>query len=279
MQEKTHSTSRWLHWSQWICPGPQRRFTAAEMERGGSQPWPGAIDTYLYTNVFILLAINSGELPKGFAVYFSVVVLGLTWFLLRVAKSLWLAPTRFRLNAVTLLTVAAMIVAALAFKWLLTDEAFRQEIRGALIAGVIGVLMGTVAWWFLTLYREQQIEGRLRELDQQDRALLLARRLATAQIQPHFLFNTLASVQHWVDTQDPRAGSTLRSFTQYLRATLPMFERESLTLQEELQIVRSYLEVMQARMGARLSWSVELGEGVDESLPLPPGLLLTLRPR
>jgi LytS/YehU family sensor histidine kinase len=136
--------------------------------------------------------------------------------------------------------------------------------------------MGTLAWWFLTLYREQQIDGRLRELDQQEHALLLARRLATAQIQPHFLFNTLASVQHWVDTQDPRAGSTLRSFTAYLRATLPMFERESLSLQEELQIVRSYLEVMQARMGSRLQWQIDVLAGVDESLLLPPGLLLTL---
>ncbi|MCV2353640.1 histidine kinase [Paucibacter sp. B2R-40] len=276
MQAKTNASSSWFHWSQWICAGPERRFTSAEMERGGDQPWPSAIDTYVYSNVFVLLAINYRELPNGLAVYFSIAVLALTWFLLRVAKSLWLAPTRFRLNLITLLTVVAMIVAALAYKWLQTDEALRQEIRGPLIACVMGVLMGLVAWWFLTLYRAQQIEGRLRELDQQDRALVLARRLATAQIQPHFLFNTLASVQHWVDTQDPRAASTLRSFTAYLRATLPMFERESLSLTEELQIVRSYLEVMQARLGTRLQWQIEIGLGVDESLQLPPGLLLTL---
>ena len=137
------------------------------------------------------------------------------------------------------------------------------------------VVVTLTAWWFLTVFRVQQIEARLREVDMQEQGLKLARRLATAQIQPHFLFNTLASLQHWVDTQDARAGPTLRSFTQYLRATLPMFEREALSLAEELQIVRSYLAVMQARLGARLTWAVDVPPALDE-LQLPPGVLLTL---
>jgi sensor histidine kinase YesM len=152
------------------------------------------------------------------------------------------------------------------------DRADRKALTLIIAAVVMAALM---SWFFLVLIRSQQIEARLRELDEQERHLKLARRLATAQIQPHFLFNTLASLQHWVDTQDPRAAATLRSFTSYLRATLPMFERESLSLTEELQIVRSYLEVMQARLGARLQWRIDVCDGVADLL-LPPGLLLTL---
>ncbi|WP_426957656.1 sensor histidine kinase, partial [Bacillus velezensis] len=83
-------------------------------------------------------------------------------------------------------------------------------------------------------YRAEQIAARLRELDEQQAALRLSTRLAAAQIQPHFLFNTLASLQHWVDTGDARAAPLLRDFTAYLRATLPMFERELQPLADEI---------------------------------------------
>ncbi|MFY7867555.1 sensor histidine kinase [Roseateles sp.] len=270
-----------LDWSQWVWPGPRRVFSADEMARAGDQPWPGSIDHYVYGNVLALLAINYNLLPRNLVIWVVLGALSLSYAGLWVAKSLWRQPTRTRLNLSTLACVLLMLGVLLWLKFQplgLGPDLDHTETRGLMLAFVAGVVLALTAWFFLVVIRVQQIEAKLRELEEQAQNLKLARRLATAQIQPHFLFNTLASVQHWVDTQDPRAGSTLRSFTQYLRATLPMFERESLTLQEELQIVRSYLEVMQARMGARLQWSVELGEGVDESLPLPlpPGLLLTL---
>jgi LytS/YehU family sensor histidine kinase len=59
----------------------------------------------------------------------------------------------------------------------------------------------------LALYRSHQIAARLRELDERDRAVEMAHQLATAQIQPHFLFNSLASLQHWVQ---PRTSARRR---------------------------------------------------------------------
>ena len=268
-----------LDWTQWVWPGPKRVFTPAEMARAGQQPWPKAIDYYVYSNVFVLLAINFNVMARGLIHWAALLGLGLSWLALWVAKALWRQPTRKRLNLSTLAAAAVMMGSALLLKFRpmgAGSELQRADQKTlALMTGAV-VMAALIAWFFLVLIRSQQIVNRLRELDEQALHLKLARRLATAQIQPHFLFNTLASVQHWVDTQDPRAASTLRSFTTYLRATLPMFERESLLLSEELQIVRNYLEVMQARMGARLQWQVEVCEGVDEQLLLPPGLLLTL---
>ncbi len=268
-----------LDWSQWVWPGPRRIFSAEEMARAGEQPWPVSIEHYVYGNVVVLLAINYNLMPRGLVLWTVLAALGMSFSGLWVAKSLWRQPTRTRLNLYTLGAVFAMLGSLLLLKFQplgLGPDLDRTEMRGVMLAFVAAVVLALTAWFFLVLIRVQQIESRLRELDEQAQHLKLARRLATAQIQPHFLFNTLASLQHWVDTQDPRAGSTLRSFTQYLRATLPMFERESLSLQEELHIVRSYLEVMQARMGARLQWQIEQSPEVDEALPLPPGLLLTL---
>ncbi|MCV2351365.1 sensor histidine kinase [Paucibacter sp. Y2R2-4] len=268
-----------LDWSQWVWPGPRRIFSADEMARAGDQPWPDSIDHYVYSNVVVLLAINYNMLSRGLIIWVLFAALGMSYGALWVAKALWRQPTRTRLNLYTIGCVVLMLGTLLLLKFQpfgLGPKLDQSEMKGVMLAFVAAVVLAMTSWFFLVLIRVQQIESRLRELDERDQHLKLARRLATAQIQPHFLFNTLASVQHWVDTQDPRAGSTLRSFTQYLRATLPMFERESLSLQEELQIVRSYLEVMQARMGARLQWQIELAPEVDASLPLPPGLLLTL---
>ncbi|MCV2370270.1 sensor histidine kinase [Roseateles oligotrophus] len=268
-----------LDWTQWLCPGPKRVFTAEEMARAGQQPWPKSIDYYVYSNVVVVLAINYNVLALGLLHWAAFYGLGLSYLALWVAKALWQQPTRKRLNFSTLGCVVTLlgVILLLKFQYRQVDLDLARTDQKALMLLVAAVgMLATISWFFLVLIRSQQIAGRLRELDEQALHLKLARRLATAQIQPHFLFNTLASVQHWVDTQDPRAGSTLRSFTAYLRATLPMFERESLSLQEELQIVRSYLEVMQARLGTRLQWSVDVGAEVDEQLLLPPGLLLTL---
>jgi len=261
-----------LDWTQWLCPGPRRVFTDDEMARAGQQPWPKSIDGYVLSNVLLLLVVNYQTIPRGLMPGLMVGTLVGCWLALQLAHWLWKMPTRWRLNAITLGMVLALLTAAL----VLRDRHFeREQVRVPALIFLTALVLSLSSLWFLTIFRVQQIEARLRELADQEATLKLARRLATAQIQPHFLFNTLASLQHWVDTRDERAGPTLSSFTRYLRATLPMFERETLSLAEELQIVRSYLDIMQARLGARLRWEVQADPALD-GLALPPGALLTL---
>jgi LytS/YehU family sensor histidine kinase len=103
----------------------------------------------------------------------------------------------------------------------------------------------------------------------------MARQLAAAQIQPHFLFNSLASLQHWVQHKDDRAAPMLAALTAFLRATLPMFNRQRLALGDEAEAVRQYLAVMQMRLGERLRFSIAV-EPAAAAAQVPPGLLLTL---
>lgn len=271
MSASPDSAANSLDWTQWVCPGPRRVFSAEELARAGRQPWPNGITQYVLGNSMALMFIFLIQLPPSW----RLPVLGLTPLLavgvLGVGRLLWRHPRRGLLNLASWLATGAFVLGL----WLLQRHYDLATLQLPLLAGTSVLVLVLSAWWFLTLYRVQQIGARLAELDEQARSLALGRRLANAQLQPHFLFNTLASVQHWVDTLDPRAGPTLQSFTRYLRATLPMFERDCLALTEELQIVRSYLEVMQARLGARLQWRVEVEPGLGGML-LPPGALLTL---
>ena len=100
-------------------------------------------------------------------------------------------------------------------------------------------------------------------------------RLLQAQIQPHFIFNTLASLQHWVDTADPRAGPLLCSLTRFLRGSTELMGRAQATLGEEAQLIEDFLAIAQARLGPRLSYRLDIAPDCEPRL-LPPGLLLTL---
>jgi hypothetical protein len=99
--------------------------------------------------------------------------------------------------------------------------------------------------------------------------------LLQAQIQPHFLFNTLAALQHWVDVGDARAAPLLRALTAFLRGSTEMMLRDGVTLGQECEMVRHYLVIMQSRLGDRLRWRVEVPPDC-EAQALPPGLLITL---
>jgi two-component sensor histidine kinase len=100
-------------------------------------------------------------------------------------------------------------------------------------------------------------------------------RLMQAQVEPHFLFNTLANVQALVDAGSPQASQVLNSLIAYLRAAVPRLHETSTTMFQELQLVRAYLEVMHMRMPDRLQFELRIEEAAT-GLRCPPMTLLTL---
>jgi len=110
------------------------------------------------------------------------------------------------------------------------------------------------------------------ERSELERKALDARfRLLQAQVEPHFLFNTLANVQALVDAGAPQASEVLRSLIAYLRAAVPRLHESATTLEQELQLVRAYLDVMHMRMPDRLKFQIQ-----TDDLQCPPMTLLTL---
>jgi len=97
-----------------------------------------------------------------------------------------------------------------------------------------------------------------------------------AQIEPHFLFNTLATVKRLYETAPERGREMLSSLIGYLRAALPSMRQPGSTLARELELARAYLTVLQMRMGDRLCFNVEAPEDLlgAEMPPLVLGTLL-----
>lgn len=132
------------------------------------------------------------------------------------------------------------------------------------------------------LYRQRDTEARnealrfeLERSELERRALDARLRLLQAQVEPHFLFNTLANIRALVETGSPQAAPVLRSLISYLRAAMPRLQDETSSLNDELGLVRSYLELMHLRMPDRLSYAIDLPAGLHR-LRFPPMALLTL---
>jgi len=109
-----------------------------------------------------------------------------------------------------------------------------------------------------------------------EREMLDARlQLLQAQVKPHFLFNTLANVRELVDSGSPQASAVLDSLIAYLRAAVPRLHDSAITLGQELELVRAYLEVMHMRMPDRLTFILHADEAALE-LECPAMTVLTL---
>jgi hypothetical protein len=100
-------------------------------------------------------------------------------------------------------------------------------------------------------------------------------KMMQAQVEPHFLFNTLASVDHLIETDPPTASKMQKNLIQYLRAALPQMREGSTTLGKEIQLCRAYLEILKFRMEDRLQYAVTVPQGLM-SAQFPPMMLQSL---
>lgn len=261
-----------IDWSQLWYPGPSREFSAAELARaGGDTPSRTLVVVLMINLAYFALALLIVA-PAGITAQLTSLLIAVAVAGTAQSRALWRRPTRQALMWHSLGAGAVVWLMVTGWIWRVNDRGLRSWLVSV---GCLAALSLVVALWLVTMFRAQQIAAKLRELDERERAAEMARQLLAAQIQPHFLFNTLAALQHWVLTRDERASELLTALTAYLRATLPLFQRQHLPLGDELQVVRHYLHVMQLRLGQRLRFEIDVPEPLWP-LPLPPGLVLTL---
>ena len=147
------------------------------------------------------------------------------------------------------------------------------------------LLMAFVAFALITgiaNLRQRESDQRVRLLEGEAEREKLARqgvqaelKLLQAQVEPHFLFNTLANVRHLVQTGSPDALAMLDHLILYLRTALPEIRSESSTVGREVELARAYLEIMRLRMGGALEEAVDVPQEIAHA-PFPPLMVMTL---
>jgi two-component sensor histidine kinase len=138
-----------------------------------------------------------------------------------------------------------------------TPHQWHGELRTALLAVLcVLILPGLIRRWLA--WREARLLAAQAAQLGAERALLEARLAALqGQIEPHFLYNTLANVQYLLRHDGERADHMLDRLIAYLRAALPDLRQPQTTLEQELARVRAYLDIMAIRMGDRLHYEID----------------------
>jgi signal transduction histidine kinase len=138
----------------------------------------------------------------------------------------------------------------------------------SLVAAI--ALMALCCWLFFLYFSLKRKEMRAQMQAQEARL-----RLLQGQMEPHFLFNTLANVICMIDTDARSAQRQLETLTDYLRASLGGLRDGDSTVAAELELAGHYLRLMQARMGERLRVEIAADPALHDAA-LPPLLLQPL---
>jgi sensor histidine kinase YesM len=141
------------------------------------------------------------------------------------------------------------------------------------LAGFVGVL-GEYRWRSLRAAAVLH-EAELNRIRLQSELAAGRLQVLQAQIEPHFLFNSLANVRRLLRTDGPAGRAMLGDLMRYLESALPRMRDDSSTLSRETELIRAFLAVHQVRMGTRLQVHIDVPARLGERV-VPPMMLLTL---
>jgi signal transduction histidine kinase len=158
---------------------------------------------------------------------------------------------------------AAEALPELAFLWILASALIKFTYKGQLRAEAKAAVATETAE--AETLKRQVVEARMAAMQ--------------AQVEPHFLFNTLASIDHLIETDPPRASKMQKNLIALLRASMPTMRESNGTglrsLGSEMAVIQPYLEILKVRMDERLTTHVHVPEGL-KSAAFPPMMLQSL---
>jgi sensor histidine kinase YesM len=152
----------------------------------------------------------------------------------------------------------------------------RPEVIGSML--VVSIVISTVLsviffWRERSAMAEAEVARERERRERIERESLSANlRALQAQIEPHFLFNTLANVSSLIDSDRAEAKRMLESFIRFLRASLAATRESTTTLGDEAELIAAYLEVLRVRMQSRLTYAIDVPAEL-RGYALPPMLL------
>lgn len=205
-----------------------------------------------------------------------------TFFLPRLSKF----PTLLRLSLLLILFLVGGLVGTeigILIQGFLTSSKVSPPIHIRLLTFnlILAAIFGSIAVLYFTLRaRAEHMAAKLQEKELNEERLTRLKTKAELEalqtkINPHFLFNTLNSIASLISENPKLAEETIERLSGLFRYTLRHTERNTVTLAEELDLVRTYLEIEKVRLGDRLQFEVKCEEGVRE-VELPPMLIQPL---
>jgi two-component system LytT family sensor kinase len=210
--------------------------------------WDSVISNSLLAVITILITvILQFYIPQknkyGFILALCSVLTGL-WFL--ASRSVLMLVIRNSPDYTTFFSQSVLIRLAVAF----------------LLTGCMALV--SVLWY--TVHDQKDTEKRQSEAEKLSREAELYK--LRQQLQPHFLFNSLNSINALIGSQPAKARTMIEQLSDFLRGTLKKDEQQWISLDEELQHLQLYLEIEKVRFGHRLSFTINNSIQSEQHLPV-----------
>ena len=200
--------------------------------------------------------------------------------------SLMLLQPQFTLSRMATVTVAILVgglVGGFVGGWLtgikLADFSIEKvyTIRIVVLSLIFGMI---IAFYFssrekISEARQELQEERIQRLTSEKQAVQAQLKMLQAQIEPHFLFNTLANIHSLLDSDSEKGNRMLADLTRYLRATLAETRSPWTTLGNEMDLIAAYLNIFRIRMDDRLQVQIEM-DNMLRAFPFSPMLIQPL---
>lgn len=245
--------------------------------REHAETWIVAVTVIFCTLVATVLTFLNGEVWLNYVASYSI---GVTCMSLQ----LWAhkhRPESWSREWVTVVTgIASLALGLLLAGALGAFDPFyfyRSSLIGIVIGGVACIVAGFVIL-LMGYIRDLEAErdaAHQQELVHERELAVTQLRTLQAQIEPHFLFNTLANVHALIESDPSKARGLLESLTDLFRISLDYSRANTGSIQGELELISNYLAVQQIRMGERLSFQIDVEDGLED-IQLPPFLIQPL---
>jgi signal transduction histidine kinase len=223
------------------------------------------------------------DIARGWAYYFcEVVAIGvLMWLSVVAAEQSPLSAPLARGSLLVTAIVAPVMLAVWLIAWQYSGQWWPPAPLAVLGETLKYSMLGGFVYGARAVQRHADrihtqavaLDASRRELERQASEARL--QLLQAQIEPHFLFNTLANLRRLYRRHPAAGAEAIDNLMTYLRAALPQVRRTESTLGEEFELARAYLQLFQVRMGPRLHFTLDLPPALRR-MPFPPMVLVTL---
>jgi len=247
------------------------------------------LKSFFYTLVFntlIAIFLTIMGFGEGFVVNFIFSqCIGISICSSVMASLHFLKPTHLFLQLVSIMlgiligsivgTFAGSISAGI------SPEIFFQKYGFFIEVIFLGLFFGSiVSYFFISRERISATEAiiqeeRIKRLANEKKGVEAHLKLLQAQIEPHFLFNTLSNILSLLDSDLEKGKSMLADLIHYLRTSLSKSRGDLVTMAQEMEMVRAYLNIFKIRMGDRLRYAIDIPDAIKDH-PFPPMLVQPL---
>jgi sensor histidine kinase YesM len=239
--------------------------------------------TFLFTSIFcFVIALTTQAIWPSSLFKNLIISFGFGYSAIFSAKLInFVFPTMSRQREIICTLSISMIVGTLNAQYWINDLLGVDGWNNLKPVILLGLIFTGFCFYFFyskeqKLIADKELETLKRKQIEQEKVLLVSQlKQLQSQIEPHFLFNTLATISVLIETDSNKAKLMLEKLTELLRATLNNTRHQHTTVEQEVSLVEAYLKIQQIRLGDRLEYAINI-DGISSTHVLPPLLIQPL---